>query len=100
MLNVFSIAMLLFSCDPFFLGKDLRDTPNYLVISSIVEIIVILLDFVPLFFKKHPVDYSTFLKSLRISTGITICSYYNVIFIIYNIFFIVGKLNNYKLFGC
>ncbi|MFR6532943.1 DUF5079 family protein [Staphylococcus simulans] len=51
-LSVFSIAMLLFSCDPFFLGKDLRDTPNYLVISSIVEIIVILLGFVPLFFKN------------------------------------------------
>lgn len=98
-LSVFSTAMLLFSCIPFFLGKNFRDTPNYLVISSIVEIVIILLGFVPLFFEKHPVDYSTFLRKLKISTGITICSYYNVSFVLYNIFFIVGELNGYKLFG-
>lgn len=91
--------MLLFSCVPFFLGKDLRDTPNYLVISSSIEIIVILLGFFPLLFEKHPVDYSVFLKNLRVSTGITIYSYYNASFIIYNIFFVVGELNDYKLFG-
>ncbi|AYU53983.1 DUF5079 family protein [Staphylococcus debuckii] len=97
-LSGLNLGMLLFSCIPFFLGKDFRDTPNYLVVSSIVEIIIILLGFIPIFLKKKPDNYPTFLKHLKISTGVSICAYYNTSFVIYNLFFIIGELNGYKLF--
>ncbi|PZJ37805.1 DUF5079 family protein [Staphylococcus aureus] len=101
-LSLASLFMILFSCLTFFFGLDYERFPNYLKITTIIELIIIIIsllqwirfiDFEKERAQKYKKIYARFLVVINVLTTIT------AVFATCNLYYFVALQNHYDLFN-
>lgn len=101
-LSLASLFMILFSCLTFFFGLDYEMFPNYLKITTIIELIIIIIsllqwirfiDFEKERAQKYKKIYARFLVVINVLTTIT------AVFATCNLYYFVALQNHYDLFN-
>ncbi|MBO8680722.1 DUF5079 family protein [Staphylococcus aureus] len=101
-LSLASLFMILFSCLTFFFGSDYERFPNYLKITTIIELIIIIIsllqwirfiDFEKESAQKYKKIYARFLVVINVLTTIT------AVFATCNLYYFVALQNHYDLFN-
>ncbi|HCY0278741.1 DUF5079 family protein, partial [Staphylococcus aureus] len=101
-LSLASLFMILFSCLTFFFGLDYERFPNYLKITTIIELIIIIIsllqwirfiDFEKESAQKYKKIYARFLVIINVLTTIT------AVFATCNLYYFVAVQNHYDLFN-
>ncbi|HEH3219969.1 TPA: DUF5079 family protein [Staphylococcus aureus] len=101
-LSLASLFMILFSCLTFFFGLDYERSPNYLKITTIIELIIIIIsllqwirfiDFEKESAQKYKKIYARFLVVINVLTTIT------AVFATCNLYYFVALQNHYDLFN-
>lgn len=88
--NVLSLIMILMGLVQYFYSLTIENTPFYLIITTLIEIIIILFGFIQLFEKKDNIDLKTAKRYLIIGclTG------YSTYLSVYNLYFFwLKKIN-------
>ncbi len=91
--NVLSLTMILMGGVQYFYSLTIENTPFYLIITTLIEIIIILFGFIQLFEKKDNIDLKTAKRYLIIGclTG------YSTYLSFYNAYFFMAEENKYDL---
>ncbi|MCT1926854.1 DUF5079 family protein [Staphylococcus pasteuri] len=91
--NVLSLIMILMGLVQYFYSLTIENTPFYLIITTLIEIIIILFGFIQLFEKKDNIDLKTAKRYLIIGclTG------YSTYLSVYNLYFFLAEENKYDL---
>ncbi|MCD9066722.1 DUF5079 family protein [Staphylococcus pasteuri] len=91
--NVLSLIMILMGLVQYFYSLTIESTPIYLIITTVIEIIVILFGFTQLFEKETDIELKTAKRYLIIGclTG------YTTYLSFYNAYFFMAEENNYDL---
>ncbi|HDG6341893.1 TPA: DUF5079 family protein, partial [Staphylococcus aureus] len=101
-LSLISLFLILFSCLTFFFGLDYERFPNYLKITTIIELIIIVIsllqwirfiDFEKESAQKYKKIYARFLVVINVLTTIT------VVFALCNLYYFAAVQNHYDLFN-
>ncbi|HFH6537089.1 TPA: DUF5079 family protein [Staphylococcus aureus] len=101
-LSLASLFMILFSCLTFFFGLDYERFPNYLKITTIIELIIIIIsllqwirfiDFEKESAQKYKKIYARFLVIINVLTTIT------AVFATCNLYYFIAVQNHYDLFN-
>ncbi|WP_411912681.1 DUF5079 family protein [Staphylococcus pettenkoferi] len=74
-------------------GVTIYATPIYLIITTTIELMIIILSFLGLFFKPH----KTSINSWRFYFVLTVSTCYSIIFSLYNTYFFVALQTDHYL---
>lgn len=97
-ISLITFFFILFAGLTFTFGLKLENTPKYLLASTVVQIIIALIGFVPLLYKKKPGTYEKFVKRLTGFSVLCVVSMYNVTFAVYNVYFYLAAQHGVYLF--
>ena len=89
-LNIFMLVSILFSFIAYFNGLTINKTPFYLIITTIIEIVIIISGFLMLLFPNVPSSYENLKKNSKIFMTIGFLSSYGFIFSFYNIYYFMA----------
>ncbi len=96
---LFTLFLIGFTSLTFIFGLDLKNTPIYLIVSTIVQFVVIIISFIPLYFERKPSQFRLYIKRLSFFSIVCALSMYNATFAAYNIYFYLAAQNGIYLFN-